>query len=160
LLHRGADVLASEIAGDAGDLDAARAGLERLHDAWQARDEVFTADVRWQLAWIELWAGRWESAAEHAAQAREIRLQYGVEMNQDYIPSAWIAVHRGQFEEALRESERGLLLCEEQIGFHPPLLEAVPGLVALWRGDALTGAHVLGKADEQAARLEWHAADR
>ncbi len=67
-----------------------------------------------------------------SSRSRDLRIQYGVERNQDYIPIAWIAFHRGQLDR-LEESERALELCEEQIGFHPPLLKAVPGLVALWR---------------------------
>ena len=86
-----------------------------------------------------------------------MRVQYGVEQNQDYIALSWIAVHRGQLELARDESERALKLCEEQIGFHPPLLEAVPGLVALWSGDAAAAAERLGNADRQAAALGWSA---
>src|SRR5206468_1014795 len=67
--------------------------------------------------------------------------------------------HRGQVELAAEESERALKLCEEQIGFHPPLLEAVPGLLALWRGDAATAAERLGEADRQASALGWGAPD-
>ena len=113
----------------------------------------------WDLSWIELWDGRWELAADHAARSRDISLQYGVEKNQDYIPSAWVAAHRGQLELAGQEAERALKLCDEQIGFHPPLLQAVPGLVALWSGDAATAAELLGKADRQAAALGWDAPD-
>src|SRR4029450_12649358 len=57
------------------------------------------------------------------------------------------------------ESERALKLCEEQIGFHPPLLGAAPGLVALWRGDAATAVELLGKADLKARALGWGAPD-
>ena len=145
-LLREANVLVADVLSDSGDIDAARAVLEREYREWHERDELFSAQVLWGLAWIELWAGRWELAAEHAARARDISVQYGVEKNQDYIPIAWVAVHRGQLELAREESERALKLCEEQIGFHPPLLQAVPGLVALWRGDAATAAELLGEA--------------
>jgi DNA-binding CsgD family transcriptional regulator len=120
---------------------------------------MFDARVVWELSWLELWAGRWERAAAHAAHARDIALQYGVEKNQDYIPSAWVAVHRGQLELAQQEAERGLKLCEEQIGFHPPLLQAVPGLVALWSGDAARGADHLEQADRRAQVLGWGSPD-
>ena len=144
---------------DSGSIDTARATLEEEHREWQERDELFDAQVLWELSWLELWAGRWERAAAHAGRARDIGLQYGVEKNQDYIPSAWVAVHRGQLELARREAERGLKLCEEQIGFHPPLLQAVPGLVALWSGDAAAGADFLEQADRQAQVLGWGAPD-
>lgn len=158
-LVRHANILVSAMLFDSGDIDERRAVLEHEYREWQERDELFSAHVLWELAWIELWGGRWELAAEYAAGAREINLQYGVERNQDYIPSSWVAAHRGQLELALEESERALTLCEEQIGFHPPLLAAVPGLVALWRGDAVTAAERLGEADRQAAALGWGAPD-
>jgi DNA-binding CsgD family transcriptional regulator len=158
-LLREANVLTWDMLIDSGSTDAARVRLEQEHREWQERDELFDAQVVWELSWLELWAGRWERAAAHAARARDIGLQYGVEKNQDYIPSAWVAVHRGQLELARQEAERGLKLCEEQIGFSPPLLQAVPGLVALWSGDAAAGADCLEKADRQAQILGWGSPD-
>lgn len=142
-----------------GDTTAQRAKLEQAYRDWHERDELFSAHVLWTLSWVELWGGRWALAAEYAARAREVSVQYGVERNQDYIPITWVAVHRGQLELAQQESERALKLCEEQIGFNPPLLQAVPGLVALWRGDAATAVELLGKADRQARALGWGAPD-
>jgi DNA-binding CsgD family transcriptional regulator len=156
-LLREANVLVLGMIVDSRSIDARRAVLEHEYREWRERDEVFGAGVLWSLAWIELWAGRWEVAAGHAAHAREISVQYGVERNQDYIPITWIAAHRGQLELAHEESERALKLCEEQIGFHPPLLQAVPGLIALWRGDPATAVERLGEADRQAAALGWGA---
>ena len=155
-LQREANVLVTW-ADDYRRSDAVRAQLERAYREWRERDELFCTEVLWRLAWVDLWDGRWALAAEHAARAREVRVQYGVEQNQDYIALSWIAVHRGQLELAGDESERALKLCEEQIGFHPPLLEAVPGLVALWSGDATVAAERLGNADRQAAALGWSA---
>jgi DNA-binding CsgD family transcriptional regulator len=156
---REANVLVSGVLADSGSVEAGRVVLEREYRTWQERDELFAGQVLWALAWLELWGGRWDLAAEHAARSRETNLQYGVEKNQDYIPITWIAVHRGQLELALEESERALKLCEEQIGFHPPLLQAVPGLVALWRGDAATAVDVLAEAERQARVLGWRAPD-
>ena len=121
---------------------------------WQERDELFSAEVLWDLAWVELWAGRWELAAEHAARAHDISVQYGVEKKQDHIPIAWIAAYRGELELAREESERALELCEEQIGFHPPLLGGAGARRALERGRG-DGGERLGKADQQAAALGW-----
>jgi DNA-binding CsgD family transcriptional regulator len=156
-LLREANVLVSGTLFDSGNIDAARDVLEREYREWQERDELFSAQVLFWLSWVELWGGRWALAADYAARAREVSVQYGVEANQDYIPTTWVAAHRGLLELAEQESERALKLCEEQIGFHPPLLEAVPGLVALWRGDAATAAERLGEADRQAAALGWGA---
>jgi DNA-binding CsgD family transcriptional regulator len=151
-------LVAGELA-DSGSTDAARAMLEQTYEEWHERDELFSAEVLWDLSWLELWAGRWELSGDYATRARDVSLQYGVERNQDYIPVAWVAVHRGELALAQAESERGLELCEEQIGFHPPLLQAVPGIVALWRGDAATAADWLDKADWQARTLGWGAPD-
>jgi len=41
------------------------------------------------------------------------------------------------------------------LGFHPPLLLAVPGLAALWSGDPSAAEEWLGKADRRAAALGW-----
>jgi DNA-binding CsgD family transcriptional regulator/tetratricopeptide (TPR) repeat protein len=139
------------------DLVAIRDGLERLHRVWRERDEVFDADVLWELAWVELWSGNWATAAGHAARAREITEQYGTEKNQFIIPIAWIALHRGDLDEALETAEYALALCDQQIGFHPPLLQAIPGLVALWRGDAALAVDVLACADERAKSMGWAA---
>jgi DNA-binding CsgD family transcriptional regulator len=158
-LLREANALVWRMLIDSSSIDAARVTLEQEHREWQERDELFDAQVVWELSWLELWAGRWERAAAHAARARDISLQYGVEKNQDYIPSAWVAVHRGQLELARQEAERGLKLCEEQIGFYPPLLQAVAGLVALWSGDAAAGADCLEQADRQAQVLGWGSPD-
>ncbi len=158
-LLREANALVWRMLIDFSSIDAARVRLEQEHREWQERDELFDAQVLWELSWLELWAGRWETAAAYAARARDIGLQYGVEKNQDFIPSAWVAAHRGQFELARQEAERGLKLCEEQIGFYPPLLQAVPGLVALWSGDAATGTDCLEKADRQARVLGWGSPD-
>jgi DNA-binding CsgD family transcriptional regulator len=158
-LLREANALVWRMLIDSSSIDTARVTLEQEHREWQERDELFDAQVVWELSWLELWAGRWERAAAHAARARDISLQYGVEKNQDYIPSAWVAVHRGQLELARQEAERGLKLCEEQIGFYPPLLQAVAGLVALWSGDAAAGADCLEQADRQAQVLGWGSPD-
>jgi DNA-binding CsgD family transcriptional regulator len=158
-LLRDANVLFSPMLAGSGSLDTRRAVLEREYREWHERDELFGAEMLWDLSWTELWAGDWDDAADHAARSRDLRRQYGVERNQDYIPIAWVAAYRGQLELAQEESERALKLCEEQIGFHPPLLQAVPGLVALWRGDAVTAAECLGEADRQAAVLGWGAPD-
>jgi DNA-binding CsgD family transcriptional regulator len=140
---------------DGGTVDEARDVLERLYDEWHGRDERFGGEVLWDLAWVELWGGRWELAADYAERARDISVQYGREKNQDYIPIVWVAVHRGQLQLAREQSERALELSEEQLGLRPPLLLAVPGLVALWSGDAAAAADLLGEADGQAVILGW-----
>ena len=88
----------------------ARALLEREHEEWRERDEPRSARALWGLAWVEFWAGRWALAAAHAARAHDISVQYGLEVPQDHLPIAVIAVHRGQLELAREHSERALKL--------------------------------------------------
>jgi DNA-binding CsgD family transcriptional regulator/sulfopyruvate decarboxylase TPP-binding subunit len=135
--------------------EEARALLEREYQEWRERDEPRSARALWGLAWVEFWAGRWALAADHAARAHDISIQYGLEVPQDHLPIALIAVHRGQLELARKHSERALELAEEQFALHPPQHMAVLGLVALWSGDASAAAVWLGKADRQAAALGW-----
>ena len=159
LLLREASILTWGMLAGVDRIDARRLPLEAVYREWRDQDELFCAHVLWELAWLELWGGHWDRATELASRARDIRRQYGVDKNQDYIPIAWIAAYRGELELAGREAERALQLCAEQIGFHPPLLQAVPGFVALWRGDAATAVELLGKAERQARALGWGAPD-
>ena len=135
--------------------DEARALLEREHRDWLERDELRSARALWGLAWVEFWAGRWELAADYAADAQSISIQYGLELPQDHLPIAVIAVHRGQFDLARAHSERALELAEDQLGFHPPQHMAVLALVALGGGDPSTSVLRFEAADRQAAALGW-----
>lgn len=133
----------------------ARLMFEREHRAWRERDEPRSARALWGLAWVEFWAGRWELAAEYAAYAHDVSIQYGLEVPQDHLPIAIIAVHRGRLELAREHSERALELAQEQFGFHPPQHLAVLGLVALGGGDRTTALAWLAQADRRAAELGW-----
>ena len=138
-----------------GDREAMRRLLEDEYERWRQRDEPQSADALWQLANLEFDEGSWELAAEHAARARDIAFQYGIEIPQHHLQVAWIAVHRGQLELARETSMRALDLAKEHFGFHPPYHLAIIGLVALWRGDASTGAEWLGRAQTRALELGW-----
>jgi len=135
--------------------DEARALLEHEYQEWRERDEPRSARALWGLAWVEFWAGRWELAAAQAAHAHDISIQYGLEVPQDLLPIAVIAVHRGQLELAREHSVRALDLAQEQFALHPPQHLAILGLVALWSGDRSAALEWLGKADRQAAALGW-----
>ncbi len=135
--------------------DEARGLLEREYQEWRERDEPRSARALWGLSWIEFWAGRWELAAEHAVRAHDISIQYGLEVPQDHLTIAVIAVHRGQLELARVHSERALELAQEQLALHPPQHIAVLGLVALWGGDVPAAVELLGMADRRAAELGW-----
>jgi tetratricopeptide (TPR) repeat protein len=86
--------------------DEALTLLEHEHDEWRERDEPRSARALWGLAWVEFWGGRWESATDHAAAAYEISIQYGLEVPQDHLPIALVALHRGRLELAREHSTR------------------------------------------------------
>ena len=136
-------------------IDEARALFEAEYRTWRERDELWSAQLLWSLAWVELAGGRWELAAEYAARAGDVRVQYGLEVPWDLLPVAWVAVHRGQLALARETSERALRLAVEQFRLEPPYHLAVLGLAALWSGDTTAGAAWLARADQRAAELEW-----
>jgi DNA-binding CsgD family transcriptional regulator len=135
--------------------DDARDLLEREYREWHERDEPRGARALWGLSWVEFWAGDWALAADCAGRAYDISIQYGLEVAQDHLPIALIAVHRGELELAREHSERALELAGEQFALHPPQHLAILGLASLWSGDTATGAEWLAKADHQAATLRW-----
>jgi len=135
--------------------DEARALFESDYREWRERDEPRSSRALWGLAWVEFWAGHWALGAEYAARARNISVQYGLEVPQDHLPIAVIAVHRGELGLAREHSERGLELSHEQFGLRPPQHMAVLGLVARWSGDRSEAMDWLGKAERQAAAFGW-----
>lgn len=135
--------------------EEARALLEREYQEWRERDEPRSSRALWGLAWVEFWAGRWDVAAEYAARARDISIQYGLEMPQDHLPDAVIAVHRGQLDLAREHSQRGLALAHEQFRGRPVQLMAVLGLVARWSGDPSGASEWFENADRRASELGW-----
>ena len=142
-----------------GDESRRRQFLEDEYERWRERDEPRSADALWELSLLELDLGSWELAAKHAARARDIAFQYGIEIPQHHLPIAWIAVHRGQLDLARETSTRALELAQQQLGLHPPYHLAVIGLAALWGGDASTGAEWLGRAHSRALELGWFESD-
>jgi DNA-binding CsgD family transcriptional regulator len=155
LLVREATLAVVNTLAPAPKRDEARALLEHEYKEWRERDEPRSSRALWGLAWVEFWAGRWALGAEYAAHARDISIQYGLEMPQDHLPSAVIAVHRGQLDLAREHSERGLDLAHEQFGGHPVQLMAVLGLVARGTGDPSLAEDWFEKADRRASELGW-----
>jgi DNA-binding CsgD family transcriptional regulator len=136
--------------------DEARTLLEREHREWHERNEPRAARALWGLAWVELFAGRWDLAAEYAARSHDISIQYGLEVPQDHLPIAVIAAHRGHLELAREHSERALGLARAQsVHIVLPQHRAVLGLVAFWSGDPSSAAERLQEADRLAAALSW-----
>ncbi|MGH3025213.1 MAG: LuxR C-terminal-related transcriptional regulator, partial [Gaiellaceae bacterium] len=136
--------------------DEVRAFFEGELRDWSMRDEPRSARALWALAWIELWAGRWELAAAYGEHAHDIAIQYGLERPQDHLPIALVAVRRGELDVAQAHSERALRLSQEQFGLHPPQHQAILGLVARDRGDRTEAARWFRDAERRAAELQWH----
>jgi DNA-binding CsgD family transcriptional regulator len=132
----------------------ARGLFEQEYREWHERDEPRAARASWGLAWVEFWEGQWELAAEHAARAHDISIQYGLEMPQDHLPAAVIAVHRGQFDVAREHSRRALDLVDAR--GYVPQHRAVLGLVAVSEGDVSAADDWLDEADRHAAEMGWH----
>ena len=133
----------------------ARALLEHEYEEWRERDEPRAARASWGLAWVEFWAGRWELAAEHAARAHDVSIQYGLEMPTDHLPTAVIAVHRGRFDLAREHSQRAYDLAGGPLSTHIPQHRGVLGLIALSDADLPAADNWFDEADRHAAAMGW-----
>jgi DNA-binding CsgD family transcriptional regulator len=145
-------------------LERARALLESLHRDWSERDERNAANALWYLAMVELHAGRLSLAAEHAAQARELSLQYttdDAEPPPNLYPLALVAARRGELERARELAAR---MCEVGALHAARLLAptATLAVVELWSGDT-AGAlarfeavdRIEGAADGAEPMMTW-----
>jgi DNA-binding CsgD family transcriptional regulator len=142
------------------DLDGARRLLERECEESHERDDLSAAQALHGLAWLELWAGRWELAAEYAERSYELMTQYGLEVPWVHLPIAVVAAHRGRLELAREHSERSLKLGQEQFGQHTPVHVGTLGFVAMQSGDPQTALRWFAEAEGVTTRLGWHEAGR
>jgi DNA-binding CsgD family transcriptional regulator len=159
LLEEATDALV-KVLDERRDVDAARALLEPVYHQWRERDELRAAGALSGLAFVELWGGRWQAAADYAATALEITVQYGFDVPWNHLATAVIAAHRGQLEVARAHSELALRLGEEQIGLHTPVHLGTLGFVALQSGDPRAAATWFDEAERTTARLGWREASR
>jgi DNA-binding CsgD family transcriptional regulator len=142
------------------DPGAARALLEREYEESRERDDLWTAQVLRELARLELWAGRWELAAEYAERSYDLMTQYGLEAPWAHLPIAVVAAHRGQLELAREHSERSLKLGEEQFGRHTPVHVGILGFIASQSGDPHSAVRWFAEAEAVTTRLGWRDAGR
>jgi DNA-binding CsgD family transcriptional regulator len=154
-LLRETTVAVADVLDIARDIDAARVLLEREYVNWRERDELWTAGLLGHLAWTELWGGRWPLAAEYAARALDISVQYGCDVPWNHLATAVIAAHRGQLGVARAHSERALQLGEEQIGQHTPVHLGTLGVVALQAGDPHVALDWFSESEATTTRLGW-----
>jgi DNA-binding CsgD family transcriptional regulator len=139
---------------------AARALLEGEYEESRERDDLAAAEALHNLAWLELWSGRWELAAEYAERAYDLMTQYGLEVPWAHLPVAVVAAHRGRLELARKHSERSLKLGEEQFGQHTPVHLGTLGFVAAQSGDLQTALRWFAEAEAVTTRLGWRDASR
>ena len=156
---REANVLVSGMLSDSGGIDARRAILERAYREWQERDELFSAGVFWSSHGSSCGPGAGSSRRTTPHALATSASSTGSRRTRTTSRARGSPPIAGSSSSPRQESERALKLCEEQIGFHPPMLLAVPGLVALWSGDAVRPPNCSAKADRQAAALGWGAPD-
>jgi DNA-binding CsgD family transcriptional regulator len=138
------------------ELDRGRAVLGALQDEWRERHEAATEQVLLRLSLIELFGGRLSLAAEHAARANEIAIQYAAD-DRDMVHWNWavgiVAAHCGDLDRARTHAEAGQTLATaltNRAGH-----EGVLGLVDLWSGNPRDAvAHF--EAAEQASRSLGH----
>jgi DNA-binding CsgD family transcriptional regulator len=160
LLVDKAYVAIANVLGVRGSVEEARALIEREYEEWQEREELLAAEWLFELAYVELWSGRWQLAAEYADRAYELNVQYGLEVPWIHVPVAVIAAHRGQLEFARAHSERALQLAEEQFGLHTPVHLGTLGFVALEGGDPHAALDWFGEAEATTTRLGWREASK
>lgn len=142
------------------DYGAARPLLEREYEESRERDELSAAEALHSLAYVELWSGKWERAADYAERAYDLMTQYGLEVPWVHVPIAVVAAHRGRLELAQGHSERALQLEEAQFGHHTPVHLGTLGFVAAQRGDPKTAVRWFDEAETVTTRLGWREATR
>ena len=74
----------------------------------------------------------------HAEHAHDISIQYGLEVPQDHLPIAVVAVHRGEFELAREHSQRALAAGRRAVRALPATAHGGPGPRRLWSGGSPT----------------------
>ena len=139
---------------------AARVLLEREYEESRECDDLSAARALEGLAWVELWAGRWDRAAEQAERAYDLMTQYGLEVPWAHLPIAVVAAHRGQLARAREHSERALRLGEEQFGRHTPVHLGTLGFVAVQSGDLQAAVRWFAMAEAATTGLGWRNAGR
>ena len=135
-----------------GELDRAREWLDAQFDVWRDRDEQVRSELLAYLAFVELWSGHWDLASEYAEQAHEIDAQYGVDLPQDHLLPALIALHRGELANAAARSTLALSLARGQV---LPMHVAILATCDLWSGRPMPAVAGFLQAEEMADLRGW-----
>jgi DNA-binding CsgD family transcriptional regulator len=147
-----ASLSVAQVMSSSGTPERAREWLERQLEYWRDRDEQARSAFLSSLALVELSSGRWSIASEYADQAREIRVPYGLELPQDHLAPALIALHCGRFAVARDHSRRALSLAKGQL---LPVHLAVLGTCDLWSGSPAAALANFIRAERTADARGW-----
>ena len=120
----------------------------------RARDERVAAAALWYLALVELRAGRWSQAEEHAEERLAIDASTAILAPFHVFPLGLVAAHRGDLERARELAELGRELADRE-GAHLGGLEAIEGLVEHWSGDPGAAAAWFAKGEAAADAAGW-----
>jgi DNA-binding CsgD family transcriptional regulator len=125
----------------AGYVGQARDALTRLRASVAGRDDVLEELCRWLLALVELRAGNWSLAREHAERSQELSQMFvGVEQEEDAeagIPLALVCAYQGDEVVARRIAERGVSLAESSgHPFFASWHHGVLGMLDHWAGES------------------------
>ena len=134
--------------------ERARDLLESHLQRWRDQDERAAATAHWFLALVELRAGRWNQAEQHAENAYAINAQYGNLAPFHVFPLGLVAAHRGDLERARELAQLGRELADRE-GAHLGGLEAIEGVVEHWSGDPGAAAAWFAKGEVAADAAGW-----
>jgi DNA-binding CsgD family transcriptional regulator len=134
--------------------ERARDLMEAHHRRWRDQDERAAATAHWYLALVELRAGRWPQAEQHAESAYTINAQYGNLAPFHVFPLGLVAAHRGDLERARELAQQGRALADRE-GAHLGGLEAIEGVVENWSGDPVAAAGWFAKGEAAADTAGW-----
>nr|MBA2384448.1 hypothetical protein [Actinomycetota bacterium] len=137
------------------ETERARALLDARYEEERHRDERASAEWLWYLSFVELRAGRWQVAAEHAERCLDIGTQYGPIYPQMFFPVALIAAHRGELERAAELTTRLHELFDSEGGLLAGIV-ALGGLIDLWNGKPTPAVASFASAEEMADAAGWH----
>ena len=134
--------------------ERARELMESHERRWRDQDERAAATAHWYLALVELRAGRWLQAEQHAESAYLINVQYGIQVPFHMFPLGLVVAHRGDFERARELAGLGRELADRE-GAHLGGLDAIEGIVEHWNGDPGAAAAWFAKGEAAADAAGW-----
>jgi DNA-binding CsgD family transcriptional regulator len=135
-----------------GENDRARDWLEIQLVAWRDRDEQVRSQLLAYLAFVELGSGNWGLASKYVEQGREIDAQYGIDLPQDHLLPARIALHRGDLADAADHSTLALSLARGQV---LPMHVAILATCDLWSGRPMPAVAGFRRAEQMADLRGW-----